>query len=108
MARKMDLTAARIWRWSALGLACMMAAGCANVQPVALTPQDSREQIQKDAQAVRKDVEPIQGPLTLDEAMARALKYNLDRRSKMMEEALAMGQLDVSKLPHGQRRICLP
>lgn len=29
--------------------------------------------------------------------MARALKYNLDRRSKMMEEALAMGQLDVSK-----------
>ena len=46
---------------------------------------------------MRKDVEPIRGPLTLDEAMARALKYNLDRRTKMMEEALAMGQLDVSK-----------
>jgi outer membrane protein TolC len=29
--------------------------------------------------------------------MARALKYNLDRRARMMEEALAMGQLDVGK-----------
>jgi outer membrane protein TolC len=48
--------------------------------------------------AMRKDVEPIKGPLTLDEAMARALKYNLDRRARLMEEALALNQLDVSQL----------
>ena len=54
-------------------------------------------QQQKDSVNLRKDVEPITGPLTLDEAMARALKYNLDRRSKQMEEALALGQLDVNK-----------
>lgn len=29
--------------------------------------------------------------------MARALKYNLDRRGKLMEEALALGQLQVSQ-----------
>ena len=53
--------------------------------------------LKQDAQAIRKDVAPITAPLTLDEALARALKYNLDRRARMMEEALAMGQLDVSK-----------
>ncbi|TWC71799.1 TolC family protein [Herbaspirillum sp. SJZ099] len=39
---------------------------------------------------------PIAGPLSLDEAIARALKYNLDRRVKMMEEALALNQLDTA------------
>jgi outer membrane protein TolC len=33
----------------------------------------------------------------LAEAMARALKYNLDHRTRMMEEALAIGQLDLSR-----------
>ena len=84
-------------RLSLVAVACVALVGCASVQPVALTPQDMQSQQQKDAEAIRKDVAPLNGPLTLDEAMARALKYNLDRRSKMMEEALAMGQLDVSK-----------
>jgi len=84
-------------RLSMVALACGVVTGCATVQPAALTPQDMQAQQQQDTQAMRKDVEPITGPLTLDEAMARALKYNLERRAKMMEEALAMGQLDVSK-----------
>jgi outer membrane protein TolC len=53
---------------------------------------------QADKVAVRKNVEPITAPLSLDEAMARALKYNLDRRARLMEEALALRQLDVSNL----------
>ena len=84
-------------RLSLVALACVVITGCASVQPVALTQQDMLAQQQKDGEAMRKDVAPINGPLTLDEAMAHALKYNLDRRAKMMEEALAMGQLDVSK-----------
>ena len=84
-------------RLSVVVAACALAVGCASVQPVVLTPQEMQAQQQKDTEAMRKDVEPINGPLTLDEAMARALKYNLDRRAKMMEEALAMGQLDVAK-----------
>jgi outer membrane protein TolC len=83
---------------SLVAMASVAAVGCANVQPVALTTQEMQTQLQNDTQAIQKDVEPIAGPLTLDEAMARALKYNLDRRAKLMEEALAMGQLDVSKL----------
>jgi outer membrane protein TolC len=85
------------WRLGVVAIACALATGCATVQPVALSSQDMQAQQKKDTEAMRKDVEPITGPLTLDEAMARALKYNLERRSRMMEEALAMGQMDVSK-----------
>ena len=41
--------------------------------------------------------EPLHGPLTLSEAFARALKYNLDARVKMMEETLAQDDLDLSR-----------
>ena len=84
-------------RLSLLALACAAAVGCASVQPVAVAPQEMASKIEQDASAIRKDVAPLSGPLTLEEALARALKYNLDRRSRMMEEALARGQLDVSK-----------
>lgn len=84
-------------RLATVALASLLAAGCAQMTPLALTPQEQEAQVKADAQAIRKDVEPVAGPLTLDEAMARALKYNLDRRSRMMEEALARGQADVSK-----------
>ena len=39
-------------------------------------------------------VEPLSGPLTLEEAIARGLKYNLDRRSKQLEQEIASGQFD--------------
>lgn len=42
--------------------------------------------------------EPVHGKVSLEEAMARALKYNLDRRVRLLEEALASNQLEVSKL----------
>lgn len=85
------------FRLGALALACVAVAGCASVTPTALNRDDLASAVREDQRAVHKDVEPIAGPLTLDEAMARALKYNLDRRAKMMEEALARGQLDVSQ-----------
>lgn len=70
---------------------------CSTIQPDPLTGQSLGEATKADAQAMRKDVTPISGPLSLEEAMARALKYNLDRRAKMMEEAIAFNQLDVAK-----------
>lgn len=42
------------------------------------------------------DQEPLNGPLTLHQAMARAVKYNLEGRLKIMEEALAKRQLDLA------------
>ncbi|MBV9568926.1 MAG: TolC family protein, partial [Hyphomicrobiales bacterium] len=52
---------------------------------------------QLDRQAMFADVEPMNRPLTLNDAFARALKYNLDKRVKVMEEALATNDLDLSR-----------
>jgi outer membrane protein TolC len=77
--------------------AAVFLTGCANIQPTPLTSTDITPVNQADQSAMRKDVEPINGALTLEQALARALKYNLERRAKMMEEALALNQLDVNK-----------
>ena len=70
--------------------------GCSTM-PVPVSSQEIIDQSGKDREAAQNGVEPVQGAVTLDEAIARALKYNLERRSKMMEETLALHQYDVSK-----------
>ncbi|MBY0429838.1 MAG: TolC family protein [Rhodospirillales bacterium] len=51
----------------------------------------------EDRAAMFKEHAPLVRPLTLPDAMARVLRHNLDRRAKMMEEALALGQLDLDR-----------
>jgi outer membrane protein TolC len=41
--------------------------------------------------------EPLTGPLTLAEAVARAIKYQAEYRQRQMEQAAAEAQLDVAK-----------
>ena len=41
--------------------------------------------------------EPVTAPITLGEAIARSVKYNLDHRLKRMETALAVRQYDFDK-----------
>jgi len=71
---------------------------CASIEPKPFTGEDFKQQASQDRNQGRQGVEPIKSAITLEEAMARALKYNLDRRVRMMEEALALRQLDVTKL----------
>lgn len=73
-------------------------AGCGAVKPKPLTHDEIATRVQKDTQAMYKGQEPVNGPLTLSDVMARSLKYNLDYRLKLMETALSQGLLDVSKL----------
>lgn len=42
-------------------------------------------------------VEPVEKPITLADAIARAIKYNLDHNLKVMEEAFALGQTKLSE-----------
>ena len=88
---------ARLLQRSLLATAVLALSACSTVQLQPLEPKNLAETARSDAAAIRKDVEPLPAALTLEEAMARALKYNLERRAKMMEEALALGQFDVSK-----------
>ncbi|WP_075257136.1 TolC family protein [Herbaspirillum camelliae] len=81
-------------RLACSALALSAVAGCASIEPQALSNSEIAATLQADKQALDKGIEPLNGPLTLDEAIARAIKYNADRRLKMMEEALAAGTLE--------------
>lgn len=69
--------------------------GCA-IKPIPLTTDEVRSRAQEDRAILTKDQEPISGPIDLYEAMARALKYNLDARVDLMHKMLAQTQLDLS------------
>jgi outer membrane protein len=70
--------------------------GC-SVFPVPLDPAQ-RESVAVEAeQKLFAGQEPLTHPVTLYEATARALKYQMEYRVKMMEQAVALGQLDVGK-----------
>jgi outer membrane protein TolC len=56
----------------------------------------SQQRAKSDLQKMYTGQEPLSGPLTLHQAMARAVKYNLEGRLKIMEEALAKRQLDLA------------
>lgn len=78
---------------ASVSLVALLAA-CA-IAPEPFTTDEMKAQASADRDAMFKGGEPLSGPLTVSEAIARALTYNLDKRSKMMEEALALGQTDL-------------
>jgi outer membrane protein TolC len=71
-------------------------AGCA-VKPEPLTPSDLQSTAERNFQTVDADQEPVAAPIDLHEAMARALKYNLDYKVELMDEALKSRELDLSR-----------
>lgn len=85
-----------------LGLAAALAGGlvltgCA-VQPERLDREGIQDAMQRDQAILDRMADPITKPLTLDEALARALKYNLDNRVKLMEEALSEQGFELAKM----------
>lgn len=78
------------------GLAFLAVAGCAAV-PEPLTADEIRSRIEGDRAALLKGQEPVAKPITLSEAIARAVKHNLDHKIKVMESALAQGELDFAR-----------
>ncbi|MGB5178533.1 MAG: TolC family protein [Gammaproteobacteria bacterium] len=79
---------------STWGMTTLLLCGCA-VTPEALTPDEVRQESAADLDTMFIDQEPVSGPISLYEAIARAVKYNLDHRLKMMEDTLARKQLDL-------------
>ncbi len=76
-------------------LLALAVSGCA-VTSEPIERSVSEQRAKSDLQNMYKDQEPLRGPLTLHQAMARAVKYNLEGRLKIMEEALAKRQLDLA------------
>lgn len=76
--------------------AAITLSACTTIQPTPFEDDSLFKQGIADRAAAAQQATPVKEAITLEMAMARALKYNLDRRAKMMEEALAFKQLDVS------------
>ncbi|MFZ2853792.1 MAG: hypothetical protein WAZ34_06740 [Rhodocyclaceae bacterium] len=81
--------------WGIFLLSSTFLGGCASQQPEALNSAEIAETVKADRQALARDVEPLSGALTLEDAMARAVKYNAERRLRAMEEAIAVGTFEV-------------
>lgn len=86
-----------------ISFACiaLIAGGCA-VQPEALSDSELLIYSADKRSRVTANQEQLSGALTLHDAIARALKYNLDKEVEVMQELLAAQQLQVahySKLP---------
>ncbi len=88
----------RITRPALLVAACFTVAlaGCGALAPVPFEPEEVKERVAQDRLNMYADQEPVTGAITFHEAAARALKYNLDYKLKLMESALSKSLHDVS------------
>lgn len=79
-----------------LGMAAVMVlSGCA-VSPQPISPEARQLRADQLLAQVTSDQEPVVAPIDLYSAMARAIKYNLDYRVEVMEQALRVKELDLA------------
>jgi outer membrane protein TolC len=74
----------------------LLLSGCA-ISPKPVTQDERISTVKQDRDLMYVDQPPIENKLTLEEAFERTLTYNLEHRLKLMEESMAMGQIDVAK-----------
>ena len=74
-----------------------LVAGC-TVAPTPIPQNDRTRSAQIDQALIHASQEPVGDNMSLSEAMARALKYNLDNRVKLMEQALSQRNFDLVKM----------
>jgi len=75
---------------------CLMVAACTSV-PQPITNQEALNNAASVRAEITSQQEPVTQSISLYEAMARALKYNLDHNVAMMEIDLAQSDFDLSR-----------
>lgn len=77
-------------------ISVLILSGCAvPIDPI--SSQSMLDTARADQQLIAQQLQPITAPVGLDEAIARALKYNLEHRTRMFEQALAAGQFEAGR-----------
>lgn len=71
-----------------MGIVCLLLVVACTITPDPMKPEDVQGRVTSDLNDLFKDQEPISGPVALAEAIARAIKYNLDHRVGLMESAV--------------------
>jgi len=79
------------------GLLVSLLAACSTVTPTPVGQAELEAESQRLAEQAYSELPDLNSVLTLPQAQARALKYNLELRTRMMEESLALGQLQVAR-----------
>jgi outer membrane protein TolC len=90
------MTRASLQRTAAYVALLGLLAGC-TVTPQLVTKDEVATRVKEDTSRMYVNQEAIAGTVTLEVAVARTLKYNLDYRLKQMESALALGITDYSR-----------
>jgi outer membrane protein TolC len=78
-------------------LLVLTAAGCMSVKPNPVDHEVLAVQGRLSLAERQAAIPDLVGTLSLEEAMARALKYNLEHRLRLLEEVLALNLLEVTK-----------
>jgi len=86
----------KIYKILLVVIATLTMSACA-ISPESITDNARSQRIKQDMIDLYQGQEAVTGPISLSEAIARALKYNLDQRVKLMERAVATGSLEVSR-----------
>lgn len=77
-------------------LVALLTAACAT-EPRPLPEETAQERL-ADLEALFNEQESIDGPLTLSDAKARAVKYNVDARVELLSQALARRELELASV----------
>lgn len=98
-AKSPSSTSSSVATARALLLCCLplLLASCGTVTPQPYSVAEIQERVAQDRQAMYVGQEPVTTPITFHEATARALKYNLDYRLKLMEGALSKSLSEVAQ-----------
>ena len=75
----------------------VVVAGCGTLNMKPFSPGEVLAKARADRTKATAEIEPLKGALTLEEAIARAIKYNAERRAKAMEEAVAYGTFEAGR-----------
>jgi outer membrane protein TolC len=79
-----------------LGTATLVTA-CA-VGPKPITEAERAKRAIDDLEQMFGDQDPLDGPISLSEAISRAIKFNLDHRVKLMEKAVVRAEAELARM----------
>ncbi len=74
-----------------------LASACA-VSPHQISDKERAERAVSDLETMFKGQDPVKEPISLSEAIARAVKYNLDHRVKLMEKAVVRAESELARM----------
>lgn len=77
-----------------VALATFIFSGC-SVKPEAIKPEVIKKDVTKTMSVLNKTIQAVTKPISLDEAIQRAIDHNLNRRVDILNIALAEQKLDV-------------